>query len=144
MQWFYGANIAYKVVIGFAKMSIVLLYLRIFYVERYFRWTCYVLTTFMALYSTAFTLASIGQCTPIAAFWDKSIPDLYCVNNFAFWLSFAVINIVTDFIILALPIQQVLRLKLNLRDKIALVFVFSLGALYISVLSIPPSLSKLT
>ena len=132
LKWFYGANIAYKVVIGLAKMSILLLYLRIFYVERYFRWACYFLTVFTGLYTGAFTLATVWQCRPIAAFWDRSKPNFYCVDNFAFWLSFSLINIVTDFTILVLPIQQVLRLKLNLRDKLALCFVFSLGALYVS------------
>lgn len=116
-------------VIGLAKMSILFLYLRIFYVEKRFRWACYVLLALTISTTTAFTLATIWQCDPIRAFWDREIEGSKCVDSLSFWLSFSIINIITDVLILILPMQQVLRLKLKKRDKIALNLVFVLGGL---------------
>ncbi|EEH23269.2 hypothetical protein PABG_05480 [Paracoccidioides brasiliensis Pb03] len=135
LKWFYVAQVFYKIVITLTKMSILFLYLRIFYIEAYFRWACTALNVFIAACGTAFVLATIWQCHPMAAFWDKSIPAFRCADNHAFWLSYSVINIITDILILILPLQEVLRLQLRCRDKFALVLVFSLGA-FVCVTSI--------
>lgn len=124
----------YKVVIALSKSSIILLYIRVFYVEKYFRWVCYGFLACTVSSGIAFTLSTIWQCTPLRAFWQRELPEYYCVDNFSFWLSFSVINIVTDFAMLILPIQQVIRLKLSQRDKIAIILVFALGALWVNQL----------
>ncbi|PGG96560.1 hypothetical protein AJ79_09540 [Helicocarpus griseus UAMH5409] len=128
LKYFYAAQIFYKIVIALAKMSILFLYRRIFYIERYFCWACNFLNVFTAAHGLAFILATVWQCDPVAAFWDKDIPGSYCIDSHAFWLAYSVINIVTDVVMLILPVQEVLRLKLRRRDKCALVFVFTLGA----------------
>ncbi|KAK2760982.1 hypothetical protein FQN53_007824 [Emmonsiellopsis sp. PD_33] len=135
LKWFYVAQIFYKVVIALSKMSIIFLYLRVFYIEKYFRWACYFLNFLVASYGIAFILATVWQCHPLSAFWDHSIPNHHCINSHAFWLSYAIVNITTDFTMLILPVQQVLRLKLRRRDKFALVLVFTLGA-FVCVTSI--------
>lgn len=83
----------------------------------------------------AFTLVTIWQCSPIAAFWDKSIlksnPSSHCFDSEAFWFSYALINIFLDILILFLPIHEVVKLQLPLREKLELIGVFSLGILYV-------------
>ncbi|KLJ11087.1 hypothetical protein EMPG_13607 [Blastomyces silverae] len=128
LKWFFAAQVFYKIVITLAKMSIPFLYMRIFYIERYMRWACISLNIFIGAHGIAFVLATIWQCDPMAGFWDKSIPGFQCVNNHPFWLSFSVINISTDVVMLVLPVQEVLRLKRRRREKFGLVLVFSLGA----------------
>ncbi|KAK5136734.1 hypothetical protein LTR04_004513, partial [Oleoguttula sp. CCFEE 6159] len=125
--WFYAAQVMYKVVITFNKLSILYLYLRIF-IDRTFRWMCLAGIAFTASMGIAYVLATILQCTPIPAFWDKSIQVKHCIDNEAFWTSYSAINIATDFAILALPIRQVMFLHLPRVDKFALVGVFLLGA----------------
>lgn len=88
----------------------------------------------------AFTIVSgiaylglaIWQCRPIRAFWDRDIEHV-CISNHVAWLSYALINIITDFIILLLPVQQVLRLQLKIRDKVAVIMIFLLGGLYVNL-----------
>lgn len=126
LKMVFATQVIYKVVICLIKVSILQLYLRIFYVHRVFRWLCFVLIAITVLGSAAFIPPTIWQCRPITAFWDRSIPHK-CVSSQASWLSYAVINIVTDFLILVLPIQQILRLQLKKTDKIALILVFLLG-----------------
>ncbi|OJD13330.1 hypothetical protein AJ78_06208 [Emergomyces pasteurianus Ep9510] len=135
LKWFFAAQVLYKIVVTLAKMSILLLYVRTFYIERYFRRACTLLNIFIATHGTAFVLATIWQCEPVAGFWDKSIPGFRCVKTLPFWLSFSVINITTDVIILVLPVQEILRLNLRLEEKLALSLVFTLAA-FVCVTSI--------
>jgi hypothetical protein len=68
------------------------------------------------------------QCVPIAASWDNSI-HAQCINKGVFWIAFAIMNILTDVLVLALPIPQIFRLHLKLREKLMLSGVFLLGGL---------------
>ncbi|KKZ61218.1 hypothetical protein EMCG_04173 [[Emmonsia] crescens] len=128
LKCFFAAQVFYTIVITLAKMSILFLYLRIFYIERYFRWACTLLNILTGAHGIAFVLTTIWQCHPMAGFWDKSIPGFYCVKIYPFWLSFSVVNIITEVVMLVLPVQEILRLSLRYREKLALVVVFSLGA----------------
>ncbi|OJD15152.1 hypothetical protein AJ78_04577 [Emergomyces pasteurianus Ep9510] len=124
--WLFVAQVSYKAVVCLSKTSIVLLYLRIFYTQRSFRWACYFIIGFNIVSGIAYIPPTIWQCSPVHSFWDRSVPHR-CINNMANWLSYALINIITDVVILILPIQQVIHLQLRRNDKIAIIFVFALG-----------------
>ncbi|KAF7183343.1 hypothetical protein CNMCM7691_003256 [Aspergillus felis] len=126
LKWFYGAQIVYKVVITVNKISFLCLYLRIF-IQPVFRRVCYGGIAFLSAWGLAYILVTIFQCTPVAAFWDKTISKKSCVNSKAQWLSYAVINIVCDVAILALPIYPVSKLHLAQGKKIALAVIFGMG-----------------
>lgn len=78
--------------------------------------------------------ATIFQCVPVKGAWNSSV-SATCIDTNSFWMAYAVINILTDAIVLSLPIPQVFKLHLNIRQKITLCGVFLLGSLY--VLSFP-------
>ncbi|PKX88685.1 uncharacterized protein P174DRAFT_455344 [Aspergillus novofumigatus IBT 16806] len=126
LKWFYGAQIVYKVVITVNKVSFLCLYLRIF-IQPVFRRVCYGGIAFLSAWGLAYILVTIFQCTPVNAYWDKSITQKTCVNSKAQWLSYAVINIVCDVAILALPVYPVSQLHLARGKKIALAVMFGLG-----------------
>ncbi|KAH7069522.1 hypothetical protein FB567DRAFT_634165 [Paraphoma chrysanthemicola] len=128
-KWFYGANIVYKVVLMFNKISVVCLYYRIFSIStKYFRIACNAMNTWVVVSSMAFIIATVFQCTPVAAFWDRSIPNLKCFKNEPWWISYASVQITTDFILLAMPIPQILRLSMNKSEKLGICLVFGTGA----------------
>ncbi|EEH39877.2 hypothetical protein PAAG_02066 [Paracoccidioides lutzii Pb01] len=134
LKFVFAAQVMYKFVICFTKTSILLLYLRAFYVRRYFRWGCYLMITFTVATGIAYIPPTIWQCTPVASFWDRSIPH-NCISNRPSWLSYTLVNILSDFMILILPIQEVLRLQLKTRDKVAVIMIFAVGA-FVCVTSI--------
>lgn len=72
--------------------------------------------------------ATIFQCVPVAAAWDHSI-KAKCINSGEFWVAYAVMNIITDVMVLALPISMIQQLKLGRRDKTMLYGLFLLGGL---------------
>ncbi|KAI1912452.1 hypothetical protein LOZ39_005725 [Ophidiomyces ophidiicola] len=119
-------QVLYKVVICLTKVSILLLYIRVFSVAKYFTWSCFGMIAFTIVSSVAYVCSTIWQCKPVSAFWTRS-GQFTCISNHISWLSYALINIITDFIILLLPVHQVLRLQLKTRDKIAVIMIFMLG-----------------
>lgn len=127
-QWFYIAQIVYKIVIGLTKTSILLLYLRIF-VRKYFRRLCYVSLFIVITWSFGSVMATVLQCLPISASWNKAVPNSRCIDSDVFWISYGILNIVTDVVILLLPVREVIRLQVPRREKIGLLVVFLLGAL---------------
>ncbi len=128
-QWFFAAQIVYKVVITLNKVSILCLYYRIFAVATWFRYTSYGGIVFIVSSGIAYIVATIFQCTPVYGFWDRTGKDVHCIKPAPFWQSYAVLNILTDVAILALPISQIAKLRLPRPEKIGLLIIFALGAL---------------
>lgn len=125
LKLFYVAQAFYKVNINTTKASILILYLRIF-VQRPFRIACWVMIAIIASYGIASTLAAIFQCSPIPRAWDKTIPG-HCINITQNWYANAGFSIITDLIILLLPMPIIFSLHLPKSQKISLAFIFALG-----------------
>lgn len=66
-------------------------------------------------------------CTPVAYFWDSSVPGGSCVDKWSLYFVNAAINIVTDFAILVLPIIILKGLKMPKFSKACLIAVIALG-----------------
>lgn len=124
----------YKVVLLFNKISVVCLYYRIFAVStKSFRVACHVMNTWIIASGLAFIIATVFQCTPVAAFWDRSIQGYKCFKNEPWWISYAVTQITTDFMLLAMPVRQILLLSMGRAEKVGICLVFGTGALYVSI-----------
>jgi hypothetical protein len=82
--------------------------------------------------------AIILQCTPVAFNWDPTITGGYCVDRRVLYISTSVFNIITDILILGLPLWIFSSLRIPKRTKTALLIVFLLGFLYVTPLITPP------
>ncbi|KAI1434886.1 hypothetical protein GGR50DRAFT_361596 [Xylaria sp. CBS 124048] len=125
---FYLTQVTYKTSINLTKSSILLLYLRIFGGVKWFRWTCFCLLALVGSYCVAAIVTTIFQCIPVAAAFDKTIADRTCINNEHFWFANAGFSIATDVVILTIPMPLVYALQIPRVQKIAVIFVFTLGA----------------
>ena len=128
-QLYYFAQFLYKANVGLTKTSILLLYLRIF-VQRWFRITTICVMAVVIAFTIASVTASILQCSPVEFAFNKKIPGGgKCINLTILWFFGAAFNILSDFVIIALPIPVIRSLQLPTRSKIALGGVLSLGLL---------------
>jgi len=135
-KWFYGAQIAYKFVLTFNKMSICHMIYRIFNVSSHrFRRTCHAVQAFIFVSGVAYIIGTFFQCTPVAAFWNKSIQHKWCFNQKPWWISYAALQILLDFVLLALPVRQVLKLQMSRLERFGLILVFCTG-LFVTFTSI--------
>ena len=120
-------QIAYKLVMLCTKLSVLLLYLRLF-PSRRFRIIVFSAMAIVAIYLLALVGLTIGQCNPVSRAWDTTI-DGQCIDIKAFWYANAALNVTSDFLILALPMPYICRLHLPLRRKLSLSLVLALGGL---------------
>ena len=74
-----------------------------------------------------FTIASILDCVPVSNYWDISSDPDTCVNEGAAVIAAGSINSFSDFLCTITPIPLVANLSLPLRQRVALVVLFSLG-----------------
>lgn len=129
LQYFYICQITYKVSLNLTKVSILLLYRRLFGgAAQWFRRTCDVLLTYVAAFCVAMVVGTIFQCVPIERAFDKTV-DGRCIDNGRFWYANAASTIATDLAVLVLPMPLVYKLQIPRAQKFALALVFALGIL---------------
>lgn len=119
--------------IGLTKIAILMQYQRVFRTPRFQIW-CKTFIAIIVAYTIATVVACLFVCTPPVKFWKPQTPG-YCINTIASWFSNAAINIVTDFMIVILPMPVVNRLQLKKKQKWLLMGVFAFGAI-VCVISI--------
>lgn len=73
-------------------------------------------------------LGSFLICQPVAFNWDQTIVG-HCGNSVTLWLSHGVLNIITDLIVLLLPMPYLYSLEMPLYNKLVLMVTFGLGLL---------------
>lgn len=129
--WSYAVQILYNPILALVKSSVLIFLTRLFgqkdWVRRFLLW----LNVANISQMVAVFFAIILQCTPVAFNWDPTIRGGYCVDRRALYISTAVFNIVTDILILGLPLWVFSSLRIPKRAKIALLVVFLLGFLYV-------------
>jgi hypothetical protein len=107
------------------KLSILGFYLR-FFKSNTERYITYAIMGLLVVTSIVNGLVTTFDCTPIAYQWDKSIQGR-CIDVLALyrWMSFP--NIVTDVIILVLPMRMVWALRMTRTQKLGLSVIFLTG-----------------
>ncbi|OOO13160.1 hypothetical protein OAory_01009090 [Aspergillus oryzae] len=141
--WWYMCQVFWPFTIFFVKMSILLLYLRIFPIIlfRRFDFLCIAFLTISLLVTTPMV---IWQCKPFRAAWDYNIDNPRCLKIATIAYANASINIITEVSILILPLPVLRTLHVSRRKKIALISVFSVGVIVIAIASARmPALGKI-
>lgn len=129
--WNYIVQILYNPILALVKSSVLMFLLRIGGQKRQIRYSIHALNIINIGMMIAIFLTVIFQCLPIPYFWERLLdPTLpgNCIDTGAFYVTTAALTILTDVFVLALPIWIFIGLKMAVRLKIAIMFVFLLGA----------------
>jgi hypothetical protein len=110
------------------KMSILCLYVLIFPI-RWVVWGSYVTMFILVAWTIGTILAGCLICQPIAFNWDKTIPGGTCGDQVKSFTISGAINVITDVMVLVLPMHALYRLQMATYKRLALVAVFGLGIL---------------
>jgi len=122
-----AAEIILNLAIFTTKVSILLLYHRIF-PGRTFTKVLWSIGAFVAVWTLAAALVDIFQCVPVQAQWNPTIPHT-CVNIDAELTAVSVLNVLSDFSILGLPLPMLWKLNTTRKRKMQLIAIFMLGSL---------------
>jgi hypothetical protein len=113
-----------------SKMAVLTFYRRIFGVLP-IRWPIYALSFLCIAWILIRTFVSLFRCTPIQFYWDKSLDGHCAFDSPRYYFGTDLTHTLLDTIILALPIFEVLKMKLPTGQKVAVVGLFSCGFLYV-------------
>lgn len=127
LVWNFAVQVLYNPILGLVKASVLLFLLRLGGQKPSVQWSIHALNIFNTGLMIAIFLVVLLQCKPISFNWNTSAPDGKCIQQGTFYVATAVLTIFTDLLVLALPLWIFLDLKMPLKLKIALIFVFLLG-----------------
>ncbi|ERF77189.1 hypothetical protein EPUS_06469 [Endocarpon pusillum Z07020] len=121
MLYFFG--------IMFTKLSILMLYLRIFQPNKKFRYFTYVMITFNVVYLLLFFLLYAFECNPPALGWHTVTwtGGGTCIDTIKVSYAVGGINVFSDLVILVMPIPLLLKLNLKKSQKLGLLAIFATG-----------------
>ncbi|KAI0197583.1 hypothetical protein F4808DRAFT_452493 [Astrocystis sublimbata] len=128
LYWFSVAAANYGICICIAKISILVLYRRIFSPRRssHFDIAIVTLIVILACFYTAITLAKIFECNPREKIWKPSVPGT-CLNIKDILNASGGFNAATDYLIFLLPFQAVRKLQLPKLKRVLIVSAFTFG-----------------
>ena len=122
----------------FAKLSILLLYLRIFSPDRWTRLFIYLGIWVIFIYYMVTASIFVGLCSPRhGESWPVALLSSRCGETMVMTYVQGIFNIVSDFYVLVLPLPVVWKLQLPLRKKIGVSAVFMTGLLLVPLNLIP-------
>ena len=128
-----ASQIIYGPLMFFTKLSILLFYLKVFVSSS--KSKNFVLIHLLLwsnfLFYLAATIVEIFECTPRTKIWRLKESGK-CVNINSLIISTAIINVISDFSILLLPMVCVWRLPMGTKQKLGLSSVFATGLLWIN------------
>lgn len=113
-----------------AKLCVLLQMMRLFRGNKKdsVYWTIQALIWTNFIFYASIFFCFIFACRPRAKLQNPEIPGA-CINNDASILATSVINIVSDFSILLLPVFAVWKLKMTIKRKLAIAAIFGAGLL---------------
>lgn len=133
MSWNFAAQLVYNPILACVKCSVLQFLLRLGGgLDKKIRWCIYGVGTVTVLQMCIIFLLLGLQCRPIHYYWTRySLTGTHqgavCINLPAFYISTASITVVTDLLVLALPLWIFLGLKMKKKVKIMVLSLFFLG-----------------
>jgi hypothetical protein len=127
-QILFSLQLLYTVAITSTKLSILELYRKIF-PSTTMMLCCVSTQAIVVMWALATIFVALFLCQPIAFNWDNTIPGGECGDTLASWKSTGIVNIITDIVVLLLPIPPLYKLQMALYQKIAIMATFTLGIL---------------
>ncbi|KAF4992347.1 hypothetical protein FGRMN_7240 [Fusarium graminum] len=125
-KWLVVAEVLYAWNLGWTKLSLLLMYYRIFRVP-YFKKMAWLVGSFVFAWVITITFLFIFICIPVAKLWYPDLPGR-CINQVGTWIANAASTIFTDIVILCLPLPPIWKLQLGRSEKLGLTAAFAIGS----------------
>ncbi|KAF2199568.1 CFEM domain-containing protein [Delitschia confertaspora ATCC 74209] len=136
LETLYVMEVLYFAQVPLLKLSLLFFYQRIF-PGRPVRRLIWATIALNSLYGVVFIIVAIFQCQPISFYWTSWDGEHtgQCININALSWANAVISIVLDIWMLAIPLSQLIHLKLAWKKKVQVSMMFCTG-IFVTIVSI--------
>ncbi|KAH8891470.1 hypothetical protein GQ53DRAFT_865116 [Thozetella sp. PMI_491] len=123
-QCLFAAIQTYIWTLCIVKVALLLQYRRIFHLA-WIRKVSLCLIVFSITWNSVQSILCGVSCIPVGLFIPSEMG--HCIDSLLVWLTAAIINIITDFMVFVMPLPAIKSLHLPLKQKILLLGVFCLG-----------------
>jgi hypothetical protein len=130
----FAAQVLYALTLGFTKMSITWMIKRIFF-ERSYVYIAYLIMAFNVCWMLQTVLTGVLICRPITLNWVSTARG-HCGNQTLAFAAVSIVDIITDLLILAMPLKMLWGLQMKRVYKIALGCMFGAGIMSVSHLAL--------
>ncbi|KAF2853870.1 hypothetical protein T440DRAFT_487162 [Plenodomus tracheiphilus IPT5] len=124
MQITFSFTLIYIWALAALKMSQLALYLRVFALEL--RWHVYIVGSIVIVWALVFNFLFLFLCDPIAQQWTVDRIG-HCLDQILLLKMLILTNMITDLMIVALPVRCVWMLQMRKTEKFAVLSCFGLG-----------------
>ncbi|KAI1207159.1 uncharacterized protein F4807DRAFT_189284 [Annulohypoxylon truncatum] len=130
LEAFFFLQLIYSCLSPLAKISLLSLYYRTFFVSRSLRVSVWIMTALLISWGISVFVTSIFTCNPIRGFWDLSI-EAKCIDSALFFEAITIPNIILDLATGILPIREVWKLQMGRDRKLAFTAIFTVGSIVV-------------
>lgn len=127
LQTLIAVQLCWAFSLMFVKFSLLFFYKRIFSIKS-FRVSAYVVMGIVSCWAVSVVLETFFLCRPFNYNWEPMVKHT-CGNRVASYIASGGLNLITDLMVLSLPIPMVWALQIPRRNKIILLGVFGVGLL---------------
>ncbi|KAI9702963.1 MAG: hypothetical protein M1836_008177 [Candelina mexicana] len=126
----YSSELLYIVTLFISKISVLMLLRQITFraIAPLHRRLVFILGSVLTMWSVASAISSAFQCR-LPTVWMVLGED--CFDQFSFWMSYGVLNILTDAALIVLPIYAVWHVQLTVKERWIVVGCFALRTVVI-------------
>lgn len=120
----------YYAAMSSVKLSYLWFYLRIFPQPEFRKWI-WICMGLIGGYWLGSMLQIFLICRPFEMNWNPMIPGGHCASYNVAFVTIGIFNMITDLIIMLLPIPFIRKLQMAVGTKLGLVAIFAIGLLYV-------------
>ena len=120
-----AATIIYNIAITLVKVALLHFYVTIFGLNTAFRYVTYAVMALIVALG-----CDVLICRPLDKDWDPHLHGV-CGSNDNGVLVGGILNVITDFTMITLPMPMIWRLQMAPQRKVALTVIFGLGFMYV-------------
>ncbi|EHA19502.1 hypothetical protein ASPNIDRAFT_125323, partial [Aspergillus niger ATCC 1015] len=120
-------SFVYTLCVMFIKLSILAVYKRLF-AARSMKIAANIVAVIVVLWAVSISIGGVLNCVPVQKFWDRAVPG-HCVNTVAYYYGQQIPNILTDVVLLIMPLKSVWELPISKTQRLLLSGVFLVGIL---------------
>ncbi|KAL2064686.1 hypothetical protein VTL71DRAFT_3824 [Oculimacula yallundae] len=122
----YSLSIIYGPCVWCIKVALLLILVRVFTPFKRIIWAVWAFIFAMLVYNIIATMLKMFICTPFSAVWDTTVPGK-CLDSYTLFSVDTSLSILTDLIILILPIPLVWSLQVSTRKKVRTIALLGAG-----------------
>ena len=130
LKMMYIIAVLYFFLAASTKLSILLMYNRLFSASRSFRRQLLVVIGLVAGWYLMATIGEMSMCNQLGYNWIRPHhKSSFCPNLNFFWMAMGLTEVMLDLVVLALPIPRIMGLQLSKGRRTSILAVFCLGGM---------------